>query len=354
MQKHIHGGDVYRCHPKVDFSANINPLGVPEGVLAAVRGCGRELACYPDVECAALRRALAEKMGVPEDALIFGNGAAELIFAAVRAQSPKKALLVSPGFAEYEQALAAAGCEIVFYELKKENGFQVLEDWLDCLTKDIEIAFLCSPNNPTGAALPADFLERAAKRCGETGTRLVLDECFNGFLDEPEACSMKGRLSAYPNLFILNAFTKLYAMPGLRLGYGLCADRAFLEKMEQNLQPWNVSVPAQRAGEAALLEDAYVKEAGALVRTERLYLTEALRLAGLTVYEPAANFLFFEGPPGLAGRLLKKGYLIRDCANYRGLRPGYYRIAVRLPEENRLFAAALCEVLNEMREEGEY
>ena len=115
MQKLIHGGDVYSFQPKADFSANINPLGVPGGVLAAVQACGKELANYPDPLCRALKKAVAEKEQVKEELLIFGNGAAELIFSLVWALRPKKAVLMAPGFAEYEQALTGAGCEISWY-----------------------------------------------------------------------------------------------------------------------------------------------------------------------------------------------------------------------------------------------
>ncbi|MDO5424538.1 MAG: histidinol-phosphate transaminase [Eubacteriales bacterium] len=345
MQKHVHGGDIYTCRPKVDFSANINPCGVPEGVLEAVRNCGQALANYPDPQCRGLRTAVAEKEEVPQEYLIFGNGAAELIFALVFALRPKKALLMAPGFAEYEQALRAAGCEISYYELHEEQGFYPGEDYFAQITEDVDLVFLCNPNNPTGVCLERPFLERAAEHCLKKGAVLALDECFNGFLDEPEAYSLKNRLADYPNLFLLKAFTKLYAMPGLRLGYGICADEELLARISLVLQPWSVSVPAQAAGVAALQEEAYVARAREIVRTERQRLTDGLTKLGLTVYPASANFLFFRGPAGLAKKTLEEGYLIRDCSNYHGLSEGFYRIAVRMPEENQGFLEALRKVL---------
>ncbi|MDY3918107.1 MAG: threonine-phosphate decarboxylase [Candidatus Limivivens sp.] len=345
MQKHIHGGDVYTAHPKTDYSANINPLGVPESVLNAVRSCGQELSNYPDPSCRKLRAALSAKEGIPDANLIFGNGAAELIFALAFALRPRKALLMAPGFAEYEQALLAAGCEISYYELSQEHGFSPGEDYFAQITEELDIVFLCNPNNPTGVCLTPDFLEKAACLCREKGVCLILDECFNGFLDEPESCSLKNRLFEYENLFILKAFTKLYAMPGLRLGYGLCADTDLLEKLQAVLQPWSVSIPAQEAGWAALQEDVYVAEARRMVKQERAFLTEKLESLGLTVFPASANFIFFRGPKGLAAKTLEKGYLIRDCSNYRGLTEGFYRIAVRRPEENREFTQTLAGIL---------
>lgn len=346
MRQYTHGGDVYRFHPKVDFSANINPLGVPEGVLRAVKESAERISCYPDIQCSKLRCALAQKEGIPEENLIFGNGAAELIYAAVFALRPKRALLLAPGFAEYEQALEAVGCETVFYTLKEASQFLPEDDFLSMITDDTDLVFLCNPNNPTGALLPASFLLRTAKRCLACGAVLILDECFNGFLDEPERYTLRNRLSDFENLLILKAFTKLYAMPGLRLGYGMCADMQLISRMEQMLQPWNVSIAAQAAGTAALAEEIYVERARELVRTERSRLTVRLRKMGLKVFLPSANFLFFKGPSHLAASLLNEGYLIRDCSNYRGLTEGFYRIAVRLPEENDGLCEAMERVLS--------
>lgn len=332
MQRHQHGGDIYTTSYRLDFSANVNPLGMPQSVMeAACRGV-RGSACYPDVRCGSLRSALSQKERVREDALIFGNGAAELIFMLVQAEKPKKALLVSPGFAEYEQALEAQGCEIVYYPLKREREFALGEEYLRYLTDDLDLIFLCSPNNPTGVPIGRTLLLQIADICEKKGIRMALDVCFRSFLDEPEAANLS--VSDYPHLFLLNAFTKTYAMAGLRLGYGICADRTLIEKMERLRQPWSVSLPAQEAGLAALSEDAYVQRARTLVARERAWLKEKLSSLGFCVFPSSANFIFFQGKEGLDDYLKSRGILIRDCGNYRGLCGGYYRIAVKRREEN--------------------
>lgn len=345
MQKLIHGGDVYSFQPKADFSANINPLGVPGGVLAAVQACGKELANYPDPLCRALKKAVAEKEQVKEELLIFGNGAAELIFSLVWALRPKKAVLMAPGFAEYEQALTGAGCEISWYELAEEQGFVPEKRYFDLLTEDVDMAFVCCPNNPTGICPDPSFLKKTLELCEQHHIFLVVDECFIEFLDEPESCSVKSYLADSENLFVLKAFTKLYAMPGLRLGYGLCKNAGVLEQMNRVMQPWSVSIPAQKAGVAALKEETYVKKARALIKTERERLYKGLLSLGLKAWYPAANFVFFKGPKGLDEKIRQEGFLIRDCSNYHGLEEGFYRIAVRLPEENTEFLEALQRVL---------
>lgn len=345
MEKHKHGGDIYSRKYKTDFSANINPLGPPESVVHAVQAAGGQIQNYPDVEHRRLKRTLAAKEQIPEEWLVFGNGAAELIFSLCLGLRPKRALLAAPGFAEYEQALEACGCEIHWYELKRETGFQIQEDLCAMLDQDVDIVFLCNPNNPTGALIPQQILKKAAAICKRNGTLLVVDECFNDFVEEPEAHSVKNLVAENDFLFILKAFTKIYAMPGLRLGYGICRNTEVLDRMRKVMQPWSVSIPAQEAGAAALGETAYIKHAQALVREERRILTEGLREIGLTVWEGAANYLFFHGPAGLAGLCEKEGYLIRDCANYRGLSEGYYRIAVRTHAENEEFLTVLAQIM---------
>lgn len=350
MSEHKHGGDIYTNTYRLDFSTNLNPLGMPESVRAAACEGVRRSDCYPDVQCRELVRAIAQKERVPEEFVVCANGAAELIFSVVRALRPKKALLVSPGFAEYERALAAKDCEIVYYPLRAENGFLLGCDYLEYLQEDVELLFLCNPNNPTGVQIDRALLERILRVCKERGIRMVLDVCFLDFLDDPAQADFASQLKEYPQLFLLKAFTKTYAMAGLRLGYGLCADADLLEKIRRSEQPWNVSLPAQLAGAAALKEKAYVEKARKLVSEERRRQKERLTELGFTVYDGKANFLFFRGEPGLAQKCRDRGILIRDCSNYRGLAAGDYRIAVRTPEENEELIRLLAEITRQEQE----
>ena len=248
---HKHGGDIYRHKNVLDFSSNCNPYGTPEGVKKA-GAAAMELVChYPDVECEGLRRALAQAERVPMESIICGNGAADLIFGLVLALKPAKALLLAPTFAEYEQALTACGCVTEYYFLSEEEGFRPGEEFLDHIGKDTDMVFFCNPNNPTGVAAEPEYLKKLAQRCRDTGTFLVLDECFEDFLEEAEKYSMKGYLEEYPQMFLLKAFTKKYAMAGIRLGYGFCGDPQILGKMKEVMQHWKVSVVDQEAGIAA-------------------------------------------------------------------------------------------------------
>lgn len=339
----IHGGDIYKHKNKnlIDFSANINPLGLPRGVRMALMDSIDLTVHYPDVQCNELREGIAQKYGIEKEYILCGNGAADLIFALTQALKPKKTLVLAPTFAEYEQALSAAGSKIYCYRLKKEFGFALQEDFLNTITSDMDMVFLCNPNNPTGEVIPKPLLIKIIQVCHKNHTILVLDECFNSFLDEPEKESVLNEINQYDNLIIMNAFTKLYAMPGVRLGYAIVKNKQILKRIQTNLQPWNVSLLAQQAGVAALKEDDYVAKTKELIQTERKYLIQELTKLGYQIYGSKANYIFFQGEKGLVDTCLAKDILIRDCSNYRGLEEGYYRVAVRTHEENQKLVDAL-------------
>ncbi|MBC8569303.1 threonine-phosphate decarboxylase CobD [Zongyangia hominis] len=349
MEKLVHGGDIYAARQEyageiLDFSANINPLGVPKGVLLAAREAVGECAHYPDPLCRELREALSQALGVPEDWILCGNGAADLIFRLALAVRPKRALTLAPTFAEYAQALSLVDCQVRFHPLRREEGFVLTSSFLEKLTSDLDLVVLCNPNNPTGEVIAPKLLEEIVGTCAKRGITLLLDECFVDFLDEPERHTLLEKLREYPGLLLLRAFTKLYAMAGLRLGYTLCSDTALLEKMSRCAQPWSVSIPAQAAGMAALREREYVARSRALIREERAFLKEGLQALGCEVFGSKANFVFFQTPcPDLCGRLRKRGILLRGCGNYPGLDDSYYRAAVRTREENERLLAALRE-----------
>lgn len=345
MGNHVHGGDVYRYQNVIDFSSNCNPFGAPEGVRAAIGQAAEDIHHYPDVECGQLRQDLSAKLEIDPAYIFFGNGAAEVIFALAQALKPKKALVQAPTFAEYGQALTAAGCQVSRYVTEEKDGFRLDERFAGAITDDTDVVFLCNPNNPTGTLNCRDLMMQVLKRCETAGAKLVVDECFLDFVEGPGEYTLLGELKEHPDLMILRAFTKLYAMAGVRLGYGLTADEKLVTQMEQVVQPWNVSSLAQAAGRAALREETYVENSLAAIRRERQWLIEQMEALGLVVYDSLANYVFFRGRPELWQQCLGEGILLRDCSNYPGLKKGYYRAAVRLRGDNEKLIAALKKAL---------
>ena len=346
----VHGGDVYsyaEAHGGVlplDLSANINPFGMPPAVREAMREAVDRCDRYPDPLCRALRRAVGEAEGLDPARLFFGNGAAEVLFRLAHVLRPKTALLTAPAFAEYEQSLTTVGCAPRFHTLRAEEGFAVTPRILDALTPALDAVYLCNPNNPTGRAVEPALLSEIAARCAQNGTWLIVDECFLDFLTDGAARTLAGMLESMPRLVLLRAFTKMYAVPGVRLGYCAC-DPALAGALARAGQPWNVSVVAQACGVAAAGERAFARETARRVAEERAFLAAALSARGLTVYPGDANFLLFHAADAaLCGKLAARGVLVRDCSNYRGLGPGDYRTAVRTRPEHERLLAALDEI----------
>lgn len=360
MVELIHGGDLYTVVEKnegkkiLDFSSNINPFGMPESVKEAAVRAVKRCDCYPDPLCRKLRKATADYHGVQENTLIFGNGAADLIFRLTAAARPKRALLLAPTFAEYESALHLAGCRVEYFFLKEKQGFQLTEEVLQCLDSGLDMVFLCNPNNPTGQMIEHELLLRILYRCRALKIRLVVDECFIDFVEESDQVTLLPFIREEPLLFLLRAFTKNYAMPGLRLGYGICSDRKLMDELYRAGQPWNVSLIAQEAGIAALREREFLHRSMAFIRSEKYWLAGQLAGLGYRVFPPAANYIFFKvenTPDCFQKALLKQGILIRSCDNYKGLEYGYFRTAVRTREENSQLVAALVRLQETDRQE---
>ncbi len=347
MHQYDHGGDVYGAdRPALDFSISLNPMGPPPEVLGAARAAVLDWNRYPDPKCRALRQAAARRDGVPEEFLLFGNGASDLIDRFLRALRPRRALLLAPTFSEYRRGLEGIGCEIKEFFLDKENGFTVSESILSAVRPGVDLVFLCDPNNPTGRRMEPELLQALLDRCREAGAFLAVDQCFLE-LTEGDPNALVSQLTG-GGLLLLRALTKSYALAGLRLGYCLCGDRALLERMEGLGSPWPVSSPAQAAGGRAFRDfPDWPKRCLPFLREERARLTRALEALSLWVCPSDANFILFQGPTDLGERLLReKNILIRDCANYSGLGPGWYRIGIQGEAENTRLLQALERLLS--------
>jgi histidinol-phosphate aminotransferase len=344
--KYVHGGNIYDDNGEIkntgdiiDFSANVNPLGMPDDVIKAAQKAVLTSDIYPDSGCRRLISATAEFENLESEYIICSNGASDILFRFVFAVKPRKILVTAPSYLDYERAGIAAGAETIYYTLKKENNFDIGEDIIAAIEKTSpDIVFICNPNNPTGRLATVERIRSVADICRVKNCYLLVDECFLDFANKTDYTA-KSLISEYKNLIILKAFTKIFAMPGLRLGYAICSNAELIDKIKFHGADWAVSNIAQTAGIAALeynKRTKYTDKTVVYVKKERDYLTENLKNAGFIVYPASANFIFFQGDNHLCDELRRKNILIRDCGNYKGLEPGegYYRTAVLTKEKN--------------------
>lgn len=339
-----HGGDIYNNDILYDFSANLNPLGMPKGVTNVLKNSVDEWDKYPDPYC----RKLTEKIGLHENFfaknIVCGNGAADLIYRIIQAFKPPKSVICAPSFSEYEKALNEFGSKITVYRLLEKNNFILDSGIIELLTENIDMLILCSPNNPTGKTIDTEILKNICEKCLEKNIIFLCDECFMDFVKNGKNKSVRNFINK--NIIILKAFTKVYAMAGLRLGYALFGNAEYAEKVRKTGQFWSVSSPAQIAGIAALDEKNYIQKTIEIIENERDFLLNELSKLNFKLYNSEANFILFKSNLPLDELLLKHKILIRSCANFDGLGENFFRIAVRSHEENIALIEALRRVVN--------
>lgn len=360
MLNHSHGGNIEATVREfalsrseiIDFSANINPLGYPPQLPEIIKSNIDRILHYPDSKAITLREKLAERFSLDPQTILVGNGSTELIYLLPRALNPKSAGLITPAYSDYERALKQAGSAITFIHTKEEDDFAL--NTLE-LALETEMVFLGNPNNPTGCLLEKDFLLEVIRN--NPKALFVIDEAFIDFLPRPQEYSLMKEAVELPNLVVLRSMTKFFALPGLRLGY-LVSSPQIVESLERYKEPWTINILAQAAGEHIIFDDEYIRQSRDFISTEKEFLYQELaQIRPFYPFKPSANFiLILMADCGLQNKksairnpqsailrkaLIKEGFLIRDCSNFRGLDGRFFRLAVRTREENTGIISAL-------------
>ncbi len=355
MNRYGHGGGVHQAAREcalplneiLDFSASINPLGMPPAVMVAAQKGLAEALYYPEIDAASLTAALAGFHRLPLDCLLSASGSTELFYLGARVLRPRRALLVTPAFSEYERALALAGTTIEFFSLRPEDNFRLdLSQLLQCVKPDTDLVLLANPGNPTGAGVPPAQVEGLARALREQAL-LAIDEAFIDFCPEN---SVIERVDDHCNLYVFRSLTKFYAIPGLRAGY-LAGPPRGIAHLAEAQPPWPLSTPALCAAVACLGEAQFRAATWEAIPRLRQALADGLTALGLSVFPSQANYLLarLNGPgqsaAALAAALRPQGLLIRDCGNFPPLDGRYLRLAVRSAEDNQRLLKALAAAL---------
>lgn len=323
----------------LDFSVNSNPYGPSPRVRGAIRDV--PLDRYPDRDSVALRRMLSRRFNMQPNRILVGNGTSELIQLVCFAYLERgdTVLALAHTFGEYQRAASLMGARYVEFKTTAENGFQVdVAELSKALAeKEPKIFFLCNPNNPTGAMLPAMTIESLARAFPQT--LFAVDEAYMAFADADESVVS----SATENLLVLRSVTKDYALAGLRLGYAV-GSTAVIDAVSRMRPAWNVNAMAQAAGLAAIGDDAYLRQTMDNLHSANLEFRAQLKSVGAELVSSSVHYFLMKVGNGAACRseLLKERIQVRDCFSFD--LPAHVRIATKRPEENARLIAVLTEI----------
>lgn len=320
----------------IDFSVNINPLGVPDTLKEKLKKSIDNLERYPEIDGDSAKATLSKKLTVCKENIILGNGATELIYLFAKSFKPKKVLIVEPTFTEYQRAFSLNGSEIYRFKCSESDDFEIN---IKLLLKEIdkirpEVVVICNPNNPTGVFTQYETMRFVLDKLKTISGTLFIDESFIDFTEKHSLISM---IEDYP-IFILRSMTKIYSIPGLRLGYGL-ANTTIIERLNKNKEPWTINSLALDSVEVLLEDTKYIEATQKWYSSEKKYLREGLKqIKSLKVYESEGNFFLCKLKKSnsyeLRDYLLKRGIYIRICEDFYDLGDNFIRVAIRNRKEN--------------------
>ena len=352
-----HGANLYDLSSKygfskdefMDFSSNINPFGTSNKAKEYIINNINMVSMYPDPEYVSLKKSISKYCNCLDENIVLGSGATELISSFIKTVNPKKTLLLSPAYSEYEHELNKIGSDIIKFFSKEENNFAIdIEELVTDINKgNYDLTIICNPNNPTGFAFSRDEIEYILKN---TNCYIMIDETYIEFTDTNTYSSTK-LVDNYDKLFVIRGTSKFFSTPGIRLGYGLIGNKEVKNKINENLDLWNINIIAASMGEIMFLDNMFIfKTIDAMLR-ERDYLTNELStINDLTVYPSKGNFILCKisskklTAKELRDKLLPEKIIIRDCNSFEGLSEYYFRVCILKPNENKLLVKTLKNI----------
>ena len=386
----FHGGNIYKIFREknikeiLDYSSNINPYGIPESLKKRITENLEILERYPDPDYIELRQKLAHLNKVDVSNIILGNGATEIIFLFMKVINPKKILIAAPTFGEYERAAKATErvedsiilgnsnkkkydekssgkqkIEIEYFELKESDYFKLnIHNLKNELEKKYDLLIICNPNNPTGKFLKLSETEQILKECNKYNTKLFIDEAFIDFLKDGMKESIINTKENKQNLFVARAFTKFFAIPGLRLGYGIYFDKKLEKGISEKKEPWSVNNIAEMAGLTVLDDTEYIEKTLKWITEEKTYVYEKLNeISGIKPYKTEVNFITVKIEDNfilkglnvkiLREKMLEQGILIRDASNFNFLDERFFRLAIKDRENNDRVIETLKKIFDD-------
>lgn len=361
-KEHFHGSDLEKIEkyfgiPKekiTGFGANVNPLGISPKMRAGLAEKIDVITSYPDPDYTELRGHIANYAGCLPEQILVGNGCTELISLFIQIHCPKKAMIVTPTYSEYEREVILAGGSVRYYALKETHDFHLdLQDFCEHLTDELDLCIICNPNNPTSTANTPDEMRQILACCREHNIFAIIDETYAEFAPDDVSVSSAGLLKEFDNFAILRGISKFFAAPGLRLGYAMTSNLDLLDDIKERKNPWTLNSLADVAGSLMFTDREYIDATRHLISSERERIyQELLTWKNIKVYKPYANFILVrilkEGVTAydVFVHAIKQGLMLRDCSTFPGLEDEtFFRFCFMMPEKNTELLNCLKEIL---------
>lgn len=333
----------------MDFSSNINPFGSSKLAKEYIVNNIDKVSVYPDPEYLELKTSISNYCNCSIDNILLGSGATELISSFIKTINPKKALILSPAYSEYEKELSKIECNITKYFSKKEYNFTInIDNLIEIINKNnYELIIICNPNNPTGFTFSKNEIE---KILNNTNSFVMVDETYIEFTNT-SIYSSTSLVDKYDNLFVIRGTSKFFSTPGIRLGYGLISNHKIKYEMNSNLDLWNINIFASMMGEVMFNDNKFIENTYSLMIKERDYLVNELsKFTDLKIYNSQGNFILCEiksksiTAKEVREKLIHKRIIIRDCVSFDGLDEYFFRVCILKPEENKLLIDNLINI----------
>lgn len=354
---HGHGGNLMElarqlgCSPQeiIDMSSNTNPLGPPPGLIEYLKDHVDAVGSFPEVDSKSITELFAEFYGIDSRRVLAGNGTTQIIYSIPQVLEVKNALIVGPTYSDYEDACHLQNVKATFIYAEAFTDFQVDLHQIKMHLEHVDAVFICNPNNPTGSLIPMDALESLCRSYPET--YFIIDESYLPFVAGGDALSLRNLESG--NLIVLSSISKIFAIPGLRIGFMISAAH-MIKRFKRFLQPWSVNSLAQLAVRHLMANkdaaDAFIEKTQHHIRTERRrFLSAAKNFSNIHLFPSTTNFVMAQLPDGLGAedvinRLSRNKIMLRNCSNFNGLSSQFIRVSLKTADVNNMLVAKLAKI----------
>ncbi|PKM93399.1 MAG: threonine-phosphate decarboxylase [Firmicutes bacterium HGW-Firmicutes-1] len=358
---HFHGSDLEKIEAAygikketiINFSSNVNPLGLSESIKTYLPQKIELIASYPDRNYLSLRCAIGNYIHMDSENIIVGNGSTELISLCIKAISPKKSLIIGPTYSEYEREVGLCGGSSAYYPLQEKNEFEIdIMHLKNSLTTDLDLLVICNPNNPTSTAITTSVMKEILIDCKKKNIFVLIDETYVEFVHDVNNVSAVQLVHDHDNVMVIRGVSKFFAAPGLRLGYAVCSSRSHILNIERQKNPWTINALAAFAGELMLMDKEYILKTHQHIADERKKIVTTLSKWDFVKFiDPVANFVLVKilnesfNASKLFNALLERKLMIRDASSFPFLDEQYFRFCFLHSAQNDLLLKSIEEIL---------